>query len=108
LLIQNSHEVPFYSPVASLEIFSRAINGKDIATGKFKPSESYLTKGTKDSTFREGNSTIQFEVLPASTTYNTTTNAPNLAKRAEGGRMGKMDLKRRTPGMLSSNKRFKP
>jgi hypothetical protein len=104
----TSHEVPFYSPVAALEIFSRAINGKDIATGTLTPSKKYLTEGTQESTYREGNGTMQFEVLPANSTYNTTTNAPNVVKRAEVGRIGKMDLKRRIPGMVSGSKRFKP
>lgn len=109
-IYESGHEVPFYSPVAALEMFSRAINDKDIATGKIQPKSGYLTKGTKDSTYREGNSTIQFEVLPANTTYNTTTNAPNPAKRAvlDGERTGRMGLKRRVPGMLSSSKLFKP
>lgn len=110
--LNSRHEVPFYSPVAALEIFDRAINGKDIATGTVTPSSSYLTEGTKDSEYREGNSTIQFEVLPANATYNTTTNAPNVVKRANlgeaVGRMAKMDPKRGVRGMLSSGKKFKP
>lgn len=111
-IYESGHEVPFYSPVAALEIFDRAINGKDIATGTVTPSSSYLTEGTKDSEYREGNSTIQFEVLPANATYNTTTNAPNVVKRANlgeaVGRMAKMDPKRGVRGMLSSGKKFKP
>jgi len=76
-IYESGHEVPFYQPLASLEIFGRAINEKDIATGKINPGLEYLTKGTKESRYREGNSAIQFEVLPANSTYNDTTGAPN-------------------------------
>jgi carboxypeptidase D len=69
--------VPFYQPLASLEIFERAINGKDIATGKIKvPKTDYITKGPAKSTYREGISTIQFSVIPNTDIYNTTTNLP--------------------------------
>jgi carboxypeptidase D len=99
-IYESGHEVPFYQPLASLEIFERAINGKDIATGKINPGSEYLTEGTKESTYREGNSTIQFQVLPANATYNDTTGAPNpeLVKRGVESK-----------GMLSHvGKRFKP
>lgn len=68
--------MPFYQPLAALELFSRAINGKDIATGKHS-WKGYMSKGTPQSTYREGNATVQFEVLPDDAIYNTTTNAPN-------------------------------
>jgi hypothetical protein len=70
--------VPFYQPLAALTIFERAITGKDIATGKIDvPQTDYVTKGTSTSTYREGISTIQFEVIPDTEIYNTTTNEPN-------------------------------
>ncbi|CZS99758.1 related to carboxypeptidase [Rhynchosporium agropyri] len=72
-----AHEVPFYQPLAALEIFDRAINGKDIATGVHSPADGYLTVGTKKSKYREGNSTIQYEIVPWDATYNTTTGLPN-------------------------------
>ena len=37
----------------------------------------YVTVGTPTSTYREGNSTIQFQEVNVTDTYNTTTNAPN-------------------------------
>lgn len=74
---ESGHEVPFYQPVLALEMFERAITGKDLATGEKTVTSGYLTVGTKESTYREGNSTIQYEVLPTDTTYNTTTGAPN-------------------------------
>lgn len=113
-IYESGHEVPFYSPVAALEIFERAIGGKDIATGMLSltPSSHYLTNGTTKSTFREGNATVQFDYLPLNSTYNTTTNAPNVVKRAvlPGRRelSGKLGAQRRGKGMVSSQKRFKP
>jgi len=74
---ESGHEVPFYQPVAALEIFDRAINGKDIATGERKVRAGYRTRGTVKSTYREGNSTIQLATPPVDDTYNTTTNEPN-------------------------------
>jgi Serine carboxypeptidase len=105
-IYESGHEVAFYQPLASLEIFERAINRKDIATGKINPGSEYLTEGTKESTYREGNSTIQFEVLPANATYNDTTGAPNPHT------LGRTELVKRgvdSEGMLSHvGKRFKP
>lgn len=46
-----------------------------------------MTAGPAESTYREGNSTIQFSVVNTTAIYNTTTNEPNppskdrLAKR---------------------------
>lgn len=74
---ESGHEVPFYQPVLSLEMFERAIDGKDIASGTESCFEAYKTVGTAESTYREGNSTVQFTVLPIDSTYNTTTDAPN-------------------------------
>lgn len=81
-IYESGHEVPFYQPLASLEIFERAISGVDIATGTVKPEACYQTIGSTDSTYREGNATVQTEVLPTNATYNTTTNAPNMVLEA--------------------------
>ncbi|EHL01915.1 putative Carboxypeptidase S1 like protein B [Glarea lozoyensis 74030] len=62
-IYESGHEVPFYQPLAALELFERAINGMDIATGKEKLSTGYITKGTPTSEYREGNATMVFEVL---------------------------------------------
>lgn len=101
-IYESGHEVPFYQPLAALEIFERAINGKDIATGKITPGLKYLTEGTAESTYREGNSTIQFEVVPTNATYDTATGEP--------GKKGELTMvKRAAPGALSHfGKRFKP
>ncbi|PQE13154.1 serine carboxypeptidase protein [Rutstroemia sp. NJR-2017a BBW] len=106
-IYESGHEVPFYQPLAALEIFERIITGLDIATGTVKPSATYLTEGTPESTYREGNATVQFEVLPSNATYNTTLNGPDPVATAM-----KMELKRDLPKRASSSinmpKRFKP
>ncbi|OCK76539.1 alpha/beta-hydrolase [Lepidopterella palustris CBS 459.81] len=86
-IYESGHEVPFYQPLASLEIFERALGHKDIATGKQNVDSKYKTVGTPTSTYREGNGTVQFEVLPGNATYNTQLNAPDptptpMAKRS--------------------------
>ncbi|KAI1451907.1 carboxypeptidase S1 [Annulohypoxylon moriforme] len=75
-IYESGHEVPFYQPLAALEYFERAIKGHDIQTGKGPVNADYLTQGTQKSTYRQGNATVQWEVLPANTTYDTTTNQP--------------------------------
>ncbi|OIW32911.1 alpha/beta-hydrolase [Coniochaeta ligniaria NRRL 30616] len=84
-IYEAGHEVPFYQPLAALEMFERAIKGLDIATGTVKmgPKSCFHTKGTPKSTFREGNSTVQFEVLPPNSTYNTATNSPGAPWKAK-------------------------
>ncbi|CAO2655634.1 Nn.00g044370.m01.CDS01 [Neocucurbitaria sp. VM-36] len=76
-IYESGHEVPFYQPLASLEIFERALKQVDIATGKEDITEDYLTEGTPTSTYREGNATVQLEVTPKNATYNTALNAPD-------------------------------
>ncbi|KAJ5883487.1 uncharacterized protein N7473_010373 [Penicillium subrubescens] len=78
-IYESGHEVPFYQPLASLELFERALARKDIATGKHtvKSHGGYKTHGTPTSDYREGNSTVVMEVLPSDATYNTTLNGPN-------------------------------
>ena len=105
----SGHEVPFYQPLAALEMFERAINGKDIATGKKHADYHYQTKGDKKSTFREGNSTIQFDVVPTNATYNTSTGAPNPAMRARSAMSSaKSELLKREIAGLNRGRKFKP
>lgn len=89
-IYEAGHEVPFYQPLAALEMFERAIKGLDIATGTVKmgPKSCYHTKGTPKSTFREGNATVQFEVLPANSTYDTSKNGPGAPWKARRHRRG--------------------
>ncbi|KAF1363270.1 carboxypeptidase S1 [Lizonia empirigonia] len=76
-IYESGHEVPFYQPLAALEMFERALKQVDIATGERKVDAGYKTVGTPTSTYREGNATLQFEVTPANATYNTGLNAPD-------------------------------
>lgn len=80
-IYESGHEVPFYQPLAALEMFERAVAKVDIATGTiavagggngtgaYGNGTGYLTVGTQKSTYREGNATVQFEVLPGNATY---------------------------------------
>ncbi|KAK5131352.1 hypothetical protein LTR08_001018 [Meristemomyces frigidus] len=99
---QSGHEVPFYQPVVALEMFERAIRGKDVADGKHSVWHGYKSVGTPESTYREGNATVQLEVMDPLATYNTTTNAPNPSNSTS--------TKRSLEGVRSkrSKKLFKP
>ncbi|KUL88856.1 hypothetical protein ZTR_03570 [Talaromyces verruculosus] len=81
-IYESGHEVPFYQPVVALSMFERVINGYDVATGKVKANSKYKTVGPAESTYREGNSTIQWDVVDPDATYNTTTNEPNPVARS--------------------------
>lgn len=93
-IYESGHEVPFYQPLAALEIFERALKQVDIATGAEKCGHDYLTIGTPTSTYREGNATIQFEVTPANATYNTALNAPDPTPTWPAGELKKRDARR--------------
>ncbi|KAF2772299.1 alpha/beta-hydrolase [Teratosphaeria nubilosa] len=103
----SGHEVPFYQPLLALEFFERAIAGKDIETGKEDVSLgcSYKSVGTAKSTFKEGNATVQYSVLPTDATYNMTTGAPNPVNGASG-----VGVKRSLAGVagMRSKRLFKP
>jgi carboxypeptidase D len=79
-IYESGHEVPFYQPLVALEMFERVINGQDVATGKKRVAkgEGYKTVGTAKSEYREGNGTVQWDVVPEGSTYNTTTHVPNI------------------------------
>ncbi|WFD23862.1 carboxypeptidase D [Malassezia equina] len=72
----SGHEVPWYQPVAAYHIHHRSMHGYDIATGTHKVQPHYLTHGLPKSTFREGNSTVQFSDVPQNVLYNMTTFSP--------------------------------
>lgn len=105
-IYESGHEVPYYQPVVALEMFERAICGKDIATGLQMVGAGYETEGTVKSEYREGNGTMQFEDIEVgATTYNTSTNEPNPFDDDDAGGMAKR-------GVESGRKRrarlFKP
>jgi carboxypeptidase C (cathepsin A) len=84
-VFEAGHEVPFYQPLAALEMFDRVINGLDVATGtrKIGNKSCYVTKGTAKSEYREGNATVQFEVLPPNSTYDPSVNGPGAPWKAK-------------------------
>lgn len=47
-VFQAGHEVPSYQPVASYDIFMRALGGWDIATGRRRVDEGLVTIGLND------------------------------------------------------------
>lgn len=73
---ESGHEVPFYQPVMALEMFERVIHGRDIATGKAHAGKCYRTLGSPKSTYREGNGTVQWQVIAPNITYDTKKNGP--------------------------------
>jgi hypothetical protein len=56
--------VPYFKPLASLEMLKRVIKKMDIATGTEVVKRDYLTKGSQRSTHREGNKTVVWPVFP--------------------------------------------
>jgi carboxypeptidase C (cathepsin A) len=82
----SGHEVPFYQPLTALSLFERVINGRDVATGMSIVGKCYRTSGPKESTYREGNSTVQYEVVPVNITYDTSTGAPGAPWPSTPGR----------------------
>jgi len=86
-IYESGHEVPFYQPLVSLEMLDRVLNDLDIATGKVSINASYLTEGTMNSEYTEGNATLQTEVIPKNATYNTTLNGPDPLPPSRGRKL---------------------
>jgi hypothetical protein len=59
---ESGHEVPYYQPVAALQLFNRTVFGWDIPTGKKKITATMGTKGKPDTTH-----TNSFVPLPKET-----------------------------------------
>ena len=104
-IYNSGHEVPFYQPLVSLEMFKRVLKRVDVATGKKKLSADYVTVGTPTSDYREGNATVQTQVTADDATYNTTLNGPNpakaLGKRVMGRRLWRPKMGRAQKGRVN-------
>ena len=59
---EAGHEVPYYQPIASLQLFNRTINGFDTATGQKKVTADLGTTGSAETTHTES-----YVPLPSST-----------------------------------------
>ena len=102
--------MPFYQPLASLEVFARALNQTDIATGKVKiegGSAGYKTVGTPRSDYKEGNGTVQFDVTPSNASYNTALNAPDPTPTWAVPEVGKRGLGKRQIGRKGVSRGWK-
>ena len=80
---EAGHQVGFFQSLAEQAIFERTIRGVDISLGQQnvrQPVNASLhrSEGPSMRFYVEGNATVQYHVLPESTTYNTTTNKPNV------------------------------
>lgn len=59
---EAGHEVPYYQPIAALQLFNRTINGYDTATGQYMVLANSSTTGTANTTHTES-----FVPLPSTT-----------------------------------------
>lgn len=73
---QAGHAVGAFQPFLQQTIFARGVAGKDLATGKVSADAQYRSKGPTNSTYHEGNSTVQSHSWPDCSTYNMTSNLP--------------------------------
>jgi hypothetical protein len=108
---EAGHEVPFYQPLAALEVFARAINQTDIATGTVRIESggygAYKTVGTATSDYKEGNKTVQFDVTPSNASYNTALNAPDPTPTWAVPEVGKRSLGKRKEGRKGVSRGWK-
>ncbi len=75
-IYESGHEVPFYQPLIALEMLERVLSGFDIATGTVEVTAGYITNGTAESTYMEGNATMQLGSVSTDAQYDTTTGEP--------------------------------
>jgi hypothetical protein len=100
---ESGHEVPFYQPLAALEVFARALNQTDIATPEVKVAGgygAYKTVGTPTSDYKEGNA-------PSNASYNTALNAPDPTPTWAVPVEGKRSLAKRAIGRKGVSKGWK-
>ncbi|KAL9624406.1 MAG: hypothetical protein Q9160_001368 [Pyrenula sp. 1 TL-2023] len=58
---EAGHEVPYYQPIPSLQLFNRTINKYDIATGTKNITPDYATNGTAETTHTESSVALPSE-----------------------------------------------
>lgn len=89
---EAGHEVPYYQPIPSLQLFNRTINNLDSATGTKKITVDLSSNGTAESTHTES-----FVPLPSTTAASSSTESATTAPRRphwrrsglEGERVGR-------------------
>lgn len=69
---EAGHEVPFYQPLASLELFKRVLGNKDVATGEVPVTGNYGTNGSATATHTE-----PFVALPKTSASASPTGSSN-------------------------------
>lgn len=74
---EAGHEVPYYQPIAALQLFNRTINGFDTATGLQKVTAELNTTGNAETTHTES-----FVPLPSSTAASASSSASVTATTA--------------------------
>ncbi|KAJ9653818.1 hypothetical protein H2198_007046 [Neophaeococcomyces mojaviensis] len=72
---EAGHEVPYYQPIASLQLFNRTIFGFDTATGTQKVSANLITNGTAQATHTES-----FVPLPSTSSASPSASATSAPK----------------------------
>lgn len=75
---EAGHAVGAFQPFLLQTIFARTIGGRDLATGQAGADAQYRSQGPQNSTYREGNATVQDHVWSQEATYNETSNTPTL------------------------------
>ena len=70
------HYVPYYKPLAALEMFERLLGGKDIATGQENVTDDLITTGPSRSTYQNDTSDIQQKKVGKRCRFDSETNLP--------------------------------
>ncbi|KAK0099451.1 hypothetical protein ONS95_004661 [Cadophora gregata] len=100
------HASVFNQPEATQRIQQRAVAGLDIATGKTAMAlgRNTTTKGTRESTFREGSATVQLQKTPPDAVYDPITHVPvrsNISAMAQRTLRTKLAVGELTPHPLA-------
>lgn len=80
---EAGHEVPYYQPIAALQLFNRTINGYDTATGTEKVTVDLSTNGTAETTHTES-----FVALPSSTSASAAASSNTIIGQTTGTASG--------------------